>query len=1102
MQTKPNLLFFHLTLVLVVVLIGCRPGPTTQAPEITDSEDEFVQVMNQGKNYYENGDAERASSAFLKAVELNPADPDAQLNLANAYLLANQPEKAIPHARESARLSDQNPAAYYVEGCAQLRLQAFEEALKLFQQARQIDPNIPAVAFQTGRAHLGLNQLEAAETALDEATQLDPEHPAAWYILSTARVRLNKMDEANQALEVHRQITQDNQTGTVNDEATFERCVYTEIRAPFPLEQPDQDGIRVTFTDATAEVFPEISRDFKGPLAFLDVNRRGQNDLFALGPDGFQILINSNGVYSPFGLPLLSVPDGDYRHCLVGDFQNDRYEDIIVLGTKASHAFKFGTNGTAMDLTAFCGLNNLTALNGLVVDLDFTGNLDLLTVDPDGETLKVFRNLGNMYFQNSTTSSIPSKVEGLLDLELEDWNNDDLADILIASRDAQPLFLIKERGGNHVKTEFNGDLPTAKRLATGDLNNDMANDLVLLRENQIEIRLSRTDSVIELPLNSQPVEEIRLFDYDNDGWLDVLGYNPGLRFWRNKGDAAFEETTQTLGTDAWGQWVIRELLIADTDCDGDSDILCDVEGEGLKCLRNEGGNANHQLKVKLIGNRTNASGIGIRLELKSGTWRTIRTVKSLPIEIGTGRHAKIDSVNARWTNFEQGMVDVESRPCEPLMLMEFTIATGSCPYLYAWDGSQYRFVTDLLGGSPLGLRLSENRLVEADPDEWVHIGNHRNFRPLMGYHTIQITEELQEILYLDQAKLAVVDHPANTEVYPSTQLLPGRPFGKHDLILLKNEQRPLSAIRSDGADLTLALQEIDQNMASPVQLRGPHLRGLAEPFSISLDFGVINTEAPLVLAMTGWLHFGGATANVAASLREDLPFPFPTLEALNAKGEWVPLAVQPAAPAGKTKRMFIDLEGLLPPDTTQLRWSSAFEIHWDKISLMEKADPADMKVTPFSIAKSDLQWRGYSALKDLSYGQPLSPDYQNLISKPKWRLTPSGWATRYGNVNPLLTEKDNKLAIIAAGDALTLQFDTGSLEEPDQNMKRDFFLFTSGWDKDADPHVVQGTSIDPLPWHSMDDQRYGMEHRPEFDDEWIETYNTRWVGPRTYSTGK
>jgi len=67
-------------------------------------------------------------------------------------------------------------------------------------------------------------------------------------------------------------------------------------------------------------------------------------------------------------------------------------------------------------------------------------------------------------------------------------------------------------------------------------------------------------------------------------------------------------------------------------------------------------------------------------------------------------------------------------------------------------------------------------------------------------------------------------------------------------------------------------------------------------------------------------------------------------------------------------------------------------------------------------------------------------------------------------------------------------------------MQRDFFLFTTGWDKDADYHVAHGNTIAPLPWRGMDDQRHGTEPRPAFPSDALhERFNTRWVGERTYS---
>ena len=170
----------------------------------------------------------------------------------------------------------------------------------------------------------------------------------------------------------------------------------------FVLEQPESRGVPVHFTDATAAAFSQPS-NYHGPMAVLDCNHDGRNGLFVTeGEKGFRVLDNENGRFEPLGELLPGKPGANYRRCLVGDMNNDRFEDVIVLGEQASHAFKFATNGQARDFTAFTGLENLKARDGLLADLDFTGKLDLLAVRPDGSGLVVYQNLGNFYLQDHT----------------------------------------------------------------------------------------------------------------------------------------------------------------------------------------------------------------------------------------------------------------------------------------------------------------------------------------------------------------------------------------------------------------------------------------------------------------------------------------------------------------------------------------------------------------------------------------------------------------------------------------------------------------------------------------------------------------------------
>ena len=210
-------------------------------------------------------------------------------------------------------------------------------------------------------------------------------------------------------------------------------------------------------------------------------------------------------------------------------------------------------------------------------------------------------------------------------------------------------------------------------------------------------------------------------------------------------------------------------------------------------------------------------------------------------------------------------------------------------------------------------------------------------------------------------------------------------------------------------------------MISPVTLRAPQLRGLAEPWSVELDFGRIDTASAPVLVLTGWLRFGGGMANMAGSHDPDLPFPFPQLEAATADGKWQTLDVLVGAPAGKTKTILVDLTGKLPAGAQRLRLSTAFEIHWDRIALFSR-DNAAPKPATLTASRADLHWHGFGEYEALPADQPLTPSHERVRHEAPWRITPSGWCTRYGDVRPLIGSRDEALALLNGGDEITLDF--------------------------------------------------------------------------------
>ena len=1057
--------------------------------------DQFLHLMNTGKNYLEQGDATNALATYQQAVLLVPHNAEARLNLANACLLSGAAVEAVEQADAVLQLEANSAAAYFVKGSACLRQAKPEEAAKALENAKRIEPGQTATLFQLGLARSGLKQWEGAITAFREGIASDPNHlhAAAHYLLAQALLHAGRQEEAQKELQQHQASAEGGRPAL--GAAPFERCKYTQARVPFRLGQPEKEGIRVTFVDATREVLGEGAQKFSGPMALLDANHTGWSSLFVVeAGQGFRLLWNTHGTFRPAGATYPGIPEVKYSKMLVGDLQNDGFEDVVVLGDKGSQVFQFGTNGLATDVSALSRLNTLHARDGLLMDLDFTGKLDLIAVTGNSHEVRVYRQFGPLLFNEITsTSGVPASLHNAQAVMMEDWNLDGSMDVIASRAAGPPLLLEKQRGGRLFPREPTNWVAGAV-FCTGDFDNDLRPDLAVVGAGRITVCFNGGERKEIVFPESAGCRQLVAFDYDNDGWLDLWAVGDKIRVWRNVGLAGFQEQTAPLGLDKFEGGAVSEIHCADFDGDCDLDVMVVLAKGGLRYLRNEGGNANSLVKVRLVGTRSNASGIGCKVEIATGGLRLARTVQHLPVEVGVGRYQKLDSFLVQWFNWPQGSAEVPFNCQEPLFAAEISAQEGSCPYLYAWDGQGFRFVTDILGAAPLGLPLAEGRFIEADPEELVWIGNEQTFPARDGKYLLQITEELREVLYLDDAKLVVVDHEPGTEVHSTDKLLPGKPYAPGALLTLHHEHPLRRAETLDGQEVTAALQAVDGRRVSPAHLRVPQLRGLAEPHGLVLDFGPLEARQPLVLVMNGWLRFGGGMANIAASQDPSLPFPFPVLEAEVAPGTWRAVDVTVGAPAGKTKTILVDLEGRLEPGTRRLRLAEAYEIHWDRIALMEKKPNPRTKITFVAPNEADLHFRGFSPLRDLPSDWPLTPDYDTVSPNSRWTITPGGWCTRYGDVSELVAACDEGLVLLNGGDELSLKFTASSLPPKPAGSVREFFLYADGWDKDSDFHVATGTEVEPLPFHGMDDQRYGRQPRPPFPSDALHRkYNTRWV---------
>src|SRR5262249_29292109 len=186
-------------------------------------------------------------------------------------------------------------------------------------------------------------------------------------------------------------------------------------------------------------------------------------------------------------------------------------------------------------------------------------------------------------------------------------------------------------------------------FCTGDFDNDLRPDLAVAGAGKIAICFNGGKRM-EIPAASADIRQIVAVDYDNDGWLDLWTVGETIRVWRNLGLAGFEEQTAQLGLDKFDGGPVSEIHFADFDGDCDSDAIVVLAKGGLRYLRNDGGNANSQVKVQLMGNRSNASGLGCKIEIEASGLRLLRTVQTLPVEVGMGKYQKLDSFLVHWAN--------------------------------------------------------------------------------------------------------------------------------------------------------------------------------------------------------------------------------------------------------------------------------------------------------------------------------------------------------------------------------------------------------------------------------------------------------------------
>jgi len=773
--------------------------------------------------------------------------------------------------------------------------------------------------------------------------------------------------------------------------------------------------------------------------------------------------------------------------------------------------------GTFEDVSAKSGAGSKTGGNmALFFDMDHDGDLDFFEAGSTADLL--FRNNADGTFKDESSKlGLSGNSLATRDAAFGDFDEDEDIDFIIINENAGNILYSNQRQGVFKDITATSGLKSeagSGAVTVGDFNNDGYLDLFItsLKDGSHKLYQNLRNGSFEEVKNSAEMFsamknvkawDAAFIDFDNDGYLDIIiaGESSekdgrGVFLYHNDGKGNYTDVSQLLPPELKSG---NHIAIFDYNDDGDLDIVISGINGGVFLLRNDGGNTNHFIRIKLVGLRAGSAknnhfGIGAKMEMRAGDLYQTMVVTDPNIHFGIGKRSTADVIRITWTN---GVPQNIFFPGTDQSLVESQTLKGSCPFLYTWDGDEYVFVKDVLWrsalGMPLGIMGGNTAYAFADAsDDYLKIPGEL-LKPVNGDYSIQLTSELWETIYFDKIELVAVDHPDSVDVFVPEQFAPP-PFPGKKIYQVKEKTLPVSATDSRGHDLLPFISEKDDVYIS--DFNPDKYQGVTEMKDLILDPGKTGQSEKLYLFMNGWIFPTDASINYALTQSESLKVLPPSIQVINKKGEWETVCQNLGFPMGKNKTVIADLSGKFLSADHRVRIVTNMEIYWDYIFFSGELSSAPVITTVVEPVSADLHYRGFS--KSFRKGGRYGPhwfDYSVVDKDPKWRDL-SGNYTRYGDVLPLLAASDNKYIISNAGDETSVKFDGKKLPELKNGWKRDFLIRSVGWVKDGDINTAFGSTVMPLPFHGMKSYPPGpgdvYPKDPELQKYNLE-YNTRVV---------
>lgn len=1039
------------------------------------------------------GHSDQAIAALKKALELNDK------NLIATYKLAEETE----------RLNTENSLA---------------EFQSLIQKLLDAQPNNVAVLVELGRIAAKRGDTQTLQATVSKLAARAPNWPSeVQQQMSAVQTAANGSDPAATAVRI-----------------TFLRNVLVRVPeyrrdlaaikpAPGEEAQPFTSLLRMespTFELAPADT--EIKFD-QQPIPNSGSAKWTWVEPVSLDGEGTQTLVLANDHEIQIGNDHYPFPGGaestsPHANSITPlDFNYDFKTDLVLAGAGGLRLLKQDVGTKFVDVTAQTKLPT-SVLNARyegtwAADIDADGDLDIV-VSSENQPPTVLRNNGDGTFVEIHPFA---GVVGLRDFVWADIDGDGDPDAALVDNDdsnkvGHHLHIFSnERSGQFRERLLPSELSTVRAIGTADTNQDGVLDLIALQDNGSIVGISDVDEerwnvsqIASLDNAAQYASRdvhLKVIDLDNNGANDLL-----LSFGQSIDSKDSEEALAWLG-DKDGKLKVlpnQSILgtdvicgVADVNTDGRLDLLSITKnGEAVEKLNH--GTKNYHWQVirpraaKAVGDqRINSFGIGGEMEIRSGLLVQKQLVTGPLVHFGLGEQTGADVVRIVWPN---GAVRAEFETKADQTILAEQRLKGSCPFLFAFDGKEMKFVKDAVPwSSAIGLRINTlgTARVEAT-EEWYKIRGDQ-LKPRDGYYDLRITAELWETYYYDQLDLMVVDHPVGTDVFVDERFV--IPPAKLAITTVSTPHKIAHAWDDTGKEVTDVVSSLDENYLDTFG-RGRH-QGVTRDHYVEVDLGdELPVGKPLYLIAQGWMHPTDSSVNVAISQGDNTPAKPLSLEVPDGHGGWVVAQPNLGFPAGRKKISLIDLTNVFRPGTPhRVRLRTTLEVYWDCIEWAQGQPNTELKTARLNPGVADLHFRGYSVINQSNDSSPEVPDYNRLSgSKQIWRDL-IGYYTRFGDVRELLAKIDDRYVIMNSGDEMSFRFP--EQPAPAAGWVRDYLIIGDGWIKDGDYNSTFSKTVLPLPYH---EKREYTTTPTRLEDEWVykkypddwQTYHTRYVTPESF----